>query len=258
MKRKISNMTETKHIIVTGGSRGIGKVLAAQLLKEGYSVTICAKTETNLKKAQQELRSLGEVGYRVLDLADRHAISKFVKEWEEPLYGIVNNAGVVAVEGIEKSDSGSWDTILNVNLHGLYFLTKGLVSHISDNGRIVNISSQLGKEGRAGYGAYCASKFAVIGLTKCWAKELGVRGITVNAVCPGWVKTEMGMQDLERIAHERGVTKEALCKEICEPLELKRFTEPEEVANLVTFLVSSKGSGITGRDWLMNTIWNQE
>lgn len=247
-----------QNVIVTGGSRGIGKAIAEQLARKGYHVTIVAQDEGTLKATSKELSAYGEIDHHVLDLRDRKSITTFIASWNKPLYGLVNNAGVVTVENIEQPDSGVWDSTLNVNLHGLFFLTNGLVQHIVNNGRIVNISSQLGKEGRAGYGAYCASKFAVIGLTKCWAKELGIRGITVNAVCPGWVKTEMGMTDLARIAKERKVTSEVLYKEICKPLELKRFTEPEEVAQLVSFLISKEGSGVTGRDWLMNTIWNEE
>ncbi len=122
----------------------------------------------------------------------------------------------------------------------------------------MNIASQLGKEGRAGYSAYCASKFALIGLTKVWAKELGSRAITVNAICPGWVNTEMSRKDLARIAKEKGISTKTYYKQICEPLELKRFTDPAEVANLAHFLLSGEGKGITGRDILLHTIWNQE
>ncbi len=226
-----------KTIIVTGGSRGIGKAIVGVLLKEGYDVYSCDR--------------------KVFNLSDRKAIENFCNTWNKPLYGLVNNAGICKTEKLSENFN-VWDDVIDTNLNGAYFLTKGLIKHFIDNGRIVNISSQLGKEGRAGYGAYCASKFGIIGLTKCWAKELGGRGITVNAICPGWVKTEMAMKDLKRMAEEKGVSSDELYEEICKPLELKRFTEPEEVADLAAFLLSSKADGITGRAWLLNTIWNQE
>ncbi|EON11208.1 short-chain dehydrogenase/reductase SDR [Pandoraea sp. SD6-2] len=97
----------------------------------------------------------------------------------------------------------------------------------------------------------------MIGMTKCWAKELGDQGVTVNAVCPGWVGTEMSMKDVARMAAKRGATVERFYRDICAPLELKRFNTPTEVANLVAFILSEEASGITGRDWLMHTVWNQ-
>jgi NAD(P)-dependent dehydrogenase (short-subunit alcohol dehydrogenase family) len=247
----------SKKIIVTGGSRGIGKAITKNLLKSGYCVYICARDEDGLKEVANNFSSLGEINYLKLDLSKKEEIQNVVKNWKESLYAIVNNAGICKTEKLdEKKDV--WDEVMNVNLNGMYHLTKGLVDKLEKNGRIVNISSQLGKEGRAGYGAYCASKFAINGLTKCWAKELGERGITVNSICPGWVKTEMAENDMERLAKEKGIDTRKYYEEICKPLELKRFTEPTEVANLVNFLVSSGGSGITGRSWLLNTIWNQE
>ncbi len=250
-------MNSKKLIIVTGGSRGIGQAIAKTLLSASYRVHICARSESELRSTAEVLSSLGAIDYSVLDIADRKAVQKFTANWSQNIYGLVNNAGICKTEKI-LDNADVWDEVINTNLNGLYWLTKGLAKHLADNGRIVNISSQLGKEGRAGYGAYCASKFGVIGLTKCWAKELGERGITVNAVCPGWVNTEMAQNDLERLAREAGESRDAYYKQICEPLELKRFTEPEEVAELVAFLVSAKASGITGRDMLLNTIWNQE
>jgi NAD(P)-dependent dehydrogenase (short-subunit alcohol dehydrogenase family) len=173
------------------------------------------------------------------------------------LWGIVNNAGICKTFGMLDSGVDPLDDVLDTNLIGPYFLTKGLVPRLARPGRIVNIASQLGQEGRAGYSAYCASKFGLIGMTKCWAKELSTYGITVNAVCPGWVGTEMSFKDIERMASEEGVSTEQFYSDICRPLELKRFNTPGEVANLVSFLLSDEASGITGRDWLMQTIWNQ-
>lgn len=246
------------HVIVTGGSRGIGRAITERLLRDGYAVTITARDEDRLAEAVKELSPLGQVSAEKLDISDRNAIQDFINQWKRPLYGLVNNAGIVLTERIDEQEGGSWDAVLNTNLNGVYFLTKGLLPHLQDKGRIINISSQLGKEGRAGYGAYSASKFGIIGLTKCWAKELGSRGITVNAICPGWVKTEMAIEDMKRLAAESGVTPEAYMRTISEPLELKRFTEPEEIANLAAFLISEEGGGISGRDWLLATVWNQQ
>src|SRR3989344_4596661 len=246
-----------KNVILTGGSKGIGKEIAKKLLKDGYNVYICARNETDLKNTANELSTFGDINYFVLDVSKREDIAEFCDGWNNPLYGIVNNAGVCQSERLLE-DGDVWDSVIRTNLEGVYFLTKGLIKNIKNNGRIVNISSQLGRDGRAGYGAYCASKFGIIGLTKCWAKELGIKGITVNAICPGWVKTEMAINDLKRMAKEKNISAEDLYEEICRPLELKRFTEPSEVANLVSFLMSDDAGGITGRDWLLSTVWNQE
>ncbi len=253
-------MADTRKVaLVTGGSKGIGKTIAKRFLEQGYAVRTCARNGDELNATINELKQHGPIEGSVLDLSSREAIGKFCKAWVGPLHTLVNNAAICHVKRIDEStdDSKYWDEVMDINLNGVHFLTRGLLKHMPDHGRIVNISSQLGVEARAGYGAYCASKFALIGLTKVWAKELGPRGITVNAVCPGWVKTAQAVGDMERLAREKGVSTEEYYKEVCAPLELRRFTEPEEVANLVGFLASAEGSGITGRDWLMNTIWNQ-
>jgi 3-oxoacyl-[acyl-carrier protein] reductase len=247
-----------KVALVTGGSKGIGKTLCRWFLDHGWAVKTCARHGDELNQSVAELKKHGSIEGAVLDLASRDAVKKYAAAWSGPLHALVNNAAICHVKRIdEPAEDRFWDEVLDINLNGVQFLTRGLLKHIPDQGRIVNISSQLGQEARAGYGAYCASKFALIGLTKVWAKELGPRGITVNAVCPGWVKTDQAVGDMERLAKEKGVSVEKLYKEICEPLELRRFTEPEEVASLVGFLVSPEGSGVTGRDWLMNTVWNQ-
>lgn len=251
-------MAEKKVALVTGGSKGIGKVICRQLLERGFQVKTCARNGDELGRTVSELKKLGPIEGTVLDLASRDAITKYCAAWAGPLHALVNNAAICHVKRIdEPAEDRLWDEVLDINLNGVHFLTRALLKHLPDHGRIVNISSQLGQEARAGYGAYCASKFALIGLTKVWAKELGPRGITVNAICPGWVKTDQAVGDMERLAREKGVPVEQLYQEICAPLELRRFTEPDEVAALTCFLISAEGGGITGRDWLMNTVWNQ-
>lgn len=244
-----------KHVLITGGTRGIGRSIVDAVRAKGYVVHVIGRSREHMDAFLADAGD-GVFGY-VVDLSDRSQITSFCASWQFPLYGLVNNAGVVDVEFLHEQKD-VWDAVLATNLHGPYFLTKCLLAHFVDGARIINISSQLGREGRAGYSAYCASKFGLIGLTKSWAYELGSRGITVNAVCPGWVRTDMGETDLVRMACEKGVTRDALYAQICSQLELKRFTEPEEVASLVVFLMSAEASGITGRDWLMNVVWNQD
>ena len=235
-----------KVAIVTGGSSGIGKNISTALLKNGYKVFICGRTSDLLAETVNDIGYLGDIEYFKLDISNKKAIQKFIDKWGTHIDVLVNNAGICGIEKLDE-DIGIWEEILATNLHGVYYLTRGLIKWINKKGSIVNISSQLGLEGRAGFGAYCASKHALLGITKCWAKELGENNIRVNAVCPGWVKTEMAMNDIKKMAEQRGIKTDQLYKEICNELDLKRFVESEEVAELVSFLISNKSNGITGQ-----------
>ncbi|MBD2257271.1 SDR family NAD(P)-dependent oxidoreductase [Pseudanabaena sp. FACHB-2040] len=249
----------SRKLIITGGSRGIGFEIVRGALKDGYQVVVVGKNKISLDQAKTDLEDFGAVSTCEVDLSNRDSVLSFCEAVNDPVYGLINNAGICKVRRIDENQSlDEWDEILATNLAAPYLLTANLLSKIQDGGRIINISSQLGKEGRRGYGAYCASKFGLIGLTKCWAKELGHRRITVNAVCPGWVDTEMSRVDSQRIADEKGVSLENYLQEITSPLELGRLSSPSEVAGLIRFLLSEDAAGISGRDWLMHTIWNQE
>jgi len=248
-----------KRVIVTGASRGIGRAIAEVLADRDYQLDLLVSQEASAEALRNAdfVKASGANVFAV-DLASRAGISRFTMGWGDKLWGLVNNAGICKTFGLLDEGDDPLDDVLATNLNGPYFLTRGLLPHLSRPGRIVNISSQLGQEGRAGYSAYCASKFGLIGMTKCWAKELGAEGVTVNAVCPGWVGTEMSFKDVDRMAAELGVGSDQFYQETCAPLELKRFNTPVEVANLVAFLLSEEASGVTGRDWLMHTVWNQQ
>ena len=240
-----------KTVLLTGGTRGIGHSIRTRLEKEGYEVFFTAQKGRNIREAV--------VGEPIaLDLSSETSIQDFIQHWDRSIYAIINNAGIceTALLGDENA-MHVWNNVISVNLHAPFKLSDGLLKKLIEGGRIVNISSQLGVEGRAGYGAYCASKFAINGLTKVWAKELGMREITVNSVCPGWVETDMTMQDLSRLAKEKKISNEQMYKEICSPLELKRMNKPEEIAGLISFLLGPDGAGITGREFLLQTIWNE-
>jgi NAD(P)-dependent dehydrogenase (short-subunit alcohol dehydrogenase family) len=237
----------SKNIIVTGASRGIGRAIAEALIKDGFNVCITSIKEDEAKKAVEEMSVFGSVEYRIIDLRDRGEIKKFTSSWSKDLYGLVNNAGIWREERIDEEDKNIWDDIINLDLNGVYFLTKGLAPKITSPGRIVNISSQLGLGGRAGFGAYAAAKHGVIGLTRCWAQELGPKNITVNAVCPGWVKTQSNIDEIHEFAANENKTFEQKFSEIAATTIMNRFIEPSEVANLVSFLMSEKGSGVNGQ-----------
>jgi 3-oxoacyl-[acyl-carrier protein] reductase len=248
---------KNRYVLISGASRGIGLEIAKKLAAKGYSLILTASNEHSINALKKLEFVNKEVRVYALDQSNRNAIDAFVNNWNQPLWGIVNNAAICKTLALSEVGDDPLEEVLNTNLLGPYFLTKQLLPYLERPGRIVNITSQLGHEGRADYSAYCASKFGLIGMTKCWAKELGREGIMVNAVSPGWVDTEMSRIDMKRMADEQGVDVKQFYQNICEPLELKRFNSTEEVANLVAFLLSDEASGITGRDWLMQTIWNQ-
>lgn len=246
-------------VLVTGAGRGIGRAIAEALARDGFSLVLTTRTQESADLLHRDgLVRPGLDRVHSFDLADRNAVDAFAAGLTEPLWGIVHNAGICKTARVDDPAADPWEDVVATNLEAPYRLTRRLLAKLTRPGRIVTIGSQLSFEGRAGYGAYCASKFALIGLTKCWAKELGADGVTVNAVCPGWVGTEMTMADVDRLAKEHHVAADAYKDEIAAPLELKRFNTPGEVADLVAFLMSDRGRGVTGRAWLMQTIWNQE
>jgi 3-hydroxybutyrate dehydrogenase len=221
--------------------------IAESVLKAGFGVHLVARNESRLRRATDELSGLGDVAYSVLDLADAAALVQFCRAWPQQIHGLVNNAGYWLEDPIDSLDAGLFTAMLAVNLVAPYVLTKGLLDKIHEGGRVVNIASQLGTQGRERMGAYSASKHGLVGLTKCWAPEAAKRGITVNAVCPGWINTESNRRELNVLALERTTTLEEEMQAIAETLVLRRFIEPREVADLVTFLLGSGASGITGQ-----------
>lgn len=245
------SVTSSQAVLVTGGTRGIGQSICQLLLAKGYDVFFTGSSKKTIHQ--------GAAGTGLpLNLSDPLEIESFVKQWDHPLYALINNAGACLTANLGSDNAEDvWWNIIQVNLNSVFHLSNGLLKHIVDKGRIINISSQLGVDGRAGYSAYCASKFALNGLTKVWAKELGARGITVNSICPGWVETDMTMNDIERIASTQGISKDVLYKNICSQLELKRMNKPEEIAELAAYLLSESASGMSGREFLLQTIWNE-
>jgi 3-oxoacyl-[acyl-carrier protein] reductase len=228
-----------RNVIVTGGSRGLGLAISRRLVAEGFRVIAVARRESEELTAEIE-RSEGALVFAALDLSELDAIADFAlrlkQEYGAP-YGLVNNAGL-SVEGLLATMHNSQiEILIRVNVTAPILLSKYVVRNMmsAGGGRIVNISSIIASTGYSGLAVYGATKAALVGFTKSLSREVGRMGITVNAVAPGFIETEMtatlGEEDRAKIAGRAA---------------LRRLAAPEDVANAVAFLLDDKARNITG------------
>lgn len=236
-----------KFALVTGGSRGIGRAVCLKLAGMGYNILI--NYRSNETEAQQTLASVQALGVSgellQFDVADREAIKSKLGAWMEnnpdkPIEVLVNNAGIREDALMIFMKDEQWDSVLNINLNGFFFVTKMVISDmlVKKFGRIINIVSLSGLKGLPGQTNYSAAKAGVIGATKALAQEVGRKGVTVNAVAPGFIKTDM-TEGLDE-------------KELKNMIPVKRFGTPEEVAHTVAFLASPDSGYITGETISVN------
>jgi len=241
-----------KVAIVTGGAKGIGASIVEGFVKEGSSVVIA---DNNLDATHKLEEKMQRGGAKVLSIrtdvtkksdADR-LVSTTLQEFGK-IDILVNNAGIVSDINFVDIEEAEWDRINEVNTKGVYLVTRAVVPHMiaARQGKIVNISSLAGKRGNVGVSHYCASKFAVIGITQSVARELGEYNINVNAVCPGIVRTVMWEVLLDARSRRQGLPREQVWDAWIEQTPLKRPQTPEDMANVVLFLSSEISRNITG------------
>jgi NAD(P)-dependent dehydrogenase (short-subunit alcohol dehydrogenase family) len=233
---------------ITGASRGFGREWTIAALERGDTVAATARDTPTLDDL------VARFGDKILpirlDVTDRDAVFAAVTEAHDRFGGldvVVNNAGVGGGQPIDKTDTASWRRILDTNVLGTFLVTRQAVPMLPEGGRVINMSSVLGRFGVAGYTAYCASKHAVIGFTRALALELVNRRITVNAICPGWVETSMAVQGMQSGASAMGVTLQEFRAQALGFVPIRRMIEPDEVASLVKFLASPQAAAITGQ-----------
>jgi ketoreductase len=237
--------------LVTGGGRGIGRAIALAFAEPGATVAVAARTGPQLADTARAIEQRGARAVMLqVDVTDEAAVRRAF----EPLEGstldvLVNNAGVGGGLPIDETDAASWRRVLDTNVWGTFLVSRRAVPLMREGGRVVNMSSVLGRFGVPGYTAYCAAKHAVIGFTRALALELAGRGITVNAICPGWVDTEMAAQGMQLGADAMGVTFEEFRRRAIGAVPIKRMIQPEEVARLVRFLASADAAAITGQTY---------
>jgi NAD(P)-dependent dehydrogenase (short-subunit alcohol dehydrogenase family) len=227
-------------VFVTGASRGIGKAIVEKFQSQGWQTAACA---AHAKESGADL-------HLVCDVADaaavRASIETIMKTFGR-LDAVINNAGVALDNSLDPDvNDDMWHRVIEVNLHGTYYVSKYALPHLPDHeGRIVNIASVLGLKAVPAATAYCAAKHGVVGFTKALALDTAQRGITVNAICPGWVRTDMARERMEAIGFDP--------KNIAKTVPLGKMIEPQEIADLAYYLVNSAASAnITGQTFTID------
>lgn len=239
---------EGRTALVTGGSRGIGRAIATALAKEGADVAInYMSNDTAAAEVVEEIQQMGRQAMTakadVSDPYDTYRMAEAVIEKFGHIDILVNNAGVTSDKSFINMDHSTWRKVLAINLDGVFNCTKVFIDQMVEQnyGRVVNITSVIGQIGNFGQANYAASKAGVAAMTKSLAKELARKGITVNAVAPGFIETEMVL-DIPESAQNK----------LLEQIPLRRFGKADEVAQMVVFLCSSDGDYVTGAELEVN------
>ncbi|MFB4393144.1 MULTISPECIES: SDR family NAD(P)-dependent oxidoreductase [unclassified Pseudomonas] len=238
-----------KTALVTGGSRGIGRTIAERLAKEGATVALTYNTSKDA--AEQVVAGIEQAGGRAFalyaDLVDAQAIPALFERLDGELIErtgsnaldiLVNNAGNAGWGGLADATPQSWDTIIAVHARAPFFVVQAALARLADGGRIINISSSVGTRAMALVPVYSMAKASINNLTQALAKELGPRGITVNAVAPGWVRTDMNTAVRESAEMVAAIEADTL---------LGRFGETSDIAAVVAFLASEDGRWVTAQ-----------
>jgi NAD(P)-dependent dehydrogenase (short-subunit alcohol dehydrogenase family) len=233
--------------LITGAGSGIGRAITVLLSANGHSCFLLGRNENNLKET---LALLPDNRHQIFlaDIKDETAIKNLLKDNDDlVLDGIIANAGIGGENNFGKNDR--WNDIIDTNLTGTYltvqYFLPALKRSKNNYKQIVITSSVLARLGVANYSAYCASKAGLLGLMRSWAVEYAPQNILVNAICPGWVNTDMAQDGLQGIADGIGITKSDFFNIAMQSVPLKKMSEPEEVAALVKYLINQ--TSITGQ-----------
>ena len=240
-------------VIVTGAGRGIGRAIAERFAQEGANVVLAARTKEEIEGTRARVVEAGGRAIAVpTDISNRASVDAMVArataEWGR-VDVLVCNASVFKSMPFLATEDELWRRIIDVNLHGTALCMKAVLPGMMKNGygRIIAISSVIGKMGLPFYSAYSASKHAIIGLTKCVAREVARSGVTVNAICPGMVETAMKEQFVSEDAQLMGISADEYSGFLLRLVPQGRFLEPVEVADLAVYMASREAHGMTAQ-----------
>jgi len=237
----MNEIYKNKVVLVTGASRGIGKAIAYKFASQGAYVLGTATTEESAQKISNDFKKKKFLGFGfVLNIAKKSSIEQFeknIKDLDAPNI-LINNAGITRDNLLIRMKDDEWEDVIHTNLTGMFRMSKLCLRGMMKArfGRIINISSVVGLTGSPGQTNYSASKAGMIGFTRSLAKEVGSRGITVNAVAPGFIKTDM-----------TDVLSDEVHESLLQHITLGRLGEPDEIASVVDFLASDRAAYITGQ-----------
>lgn len=243
---------EGKHAVVTGGARGIGAACARALLLHGARVTIAGRDAQALAHAAEEMRALGEIASQIIDVSDAASVQAgfaAIAAHSGAIEILVNNAGQAAPAPFLKTDAAHWQRMLDVNLSGTFYCTQAALPGMlaAGWGRIVNVASTAGLTGYRYVAAYVAAKHGVVGLTRALALEVATKGVTVNAVCPGYTETEIVREAVANIMAKTGRSEQQARAELAAANPQQRLVQPEEVANTVAWLCQPGAAAMNGQ-----------
>lgn len=241
-----------KHAFVTGGGRGIGAAIARQMLLSGASVTIAGRNREVLEATVADLSTLGEIGCAVIDVGQRDSVAQAFAAARErfgPVAILVNNAGQAESAPFLKTGEDMWNRMLTVNLTGTYHCTgEALPDMLAARwGRVVNVASTAGLTGYGYVAAYCAAKHGVVGLTRSLALEVATKGVTVNAVCPGYTETDIVRDAVANIVAKTGRSEQEALRQLAATNPQGRLVQPGEVASAVLWLCMPGSGSMNGQ-----------
>ncbi len=235
-----------RHAVITGGGRGIGAAIAKAFDGAGIHTTLMGR---DMDRLQATAKGLQKADCRTLDVTDAEAVKEVFAALDDTVDILVNNAGIAPSSPFHRQTFDDWHGTFDVNVHGAFYCTQAVIGGMVErnSGRVINVASTSAQKGYAYVAAYCASKHALLGLTRALASEYAAKDITFNAICPGFAETDLLVESVENIVSKTGRSADDARAALASNNPQKRFIVPDEVAEAALWLISDAARSVTGQ-----------